>query len=299
MKRYLINFSYIGTRFRGVQKQFNKGVPVFEFETVQSVLDSAFLKIINKPLNTPKIYVASRTDQGVHALHAAAHVDLEFVRPNTTEEIISNLNYYLTKKDFDIRILSLKEVPDEFHARYSAVRKKYLYRFAVVKPESLSIISDKKHCLPWPILEKDRCLFINTLNIDIEKLKEASKLFVGTHNFTTFMHKALQHPDVDPVKNIESIELLPGRTQVDSSEVKHFDFWQLHFTGKSFLYKQVRRMVSILIAVGSGRMNAAEIEFMLTNPHQSSWNGKVCVVPGFGLYLQNIEYNESDLVKKE
>uniref|UniRef100_A0A0A9ZDQ7 tRNA pseudouridine synthase A n=1 Tax=Lygus hesperus TaxID=30085 RepID=A0A0A9ZDQ7_LYGHE len=142
MKRYLIYFSYLGTRFRGSQKQFNKGIPVCPTETVQSLLEFGLSQL--KPINQPVVYPASRTDQGVHALCTAAHVDLVFFNDHSIYSIIKLLNTFFTKHDFDIRVLSVREVPNSFSARHSVLRKKYLYRFAVVNSHALPELPIKR-----------------------------------------------------------------------------------------------------------------------------------------------------------
>lgn len=106
MNRYLIYFSYIGTRFKGVQKQYDKGVPLFKNETIQSLLESALLQLKRKPLNIPVVYPASRTDQGVHALCTAAHVDLEFYNgQKPIYHIIHAMNKFFKVENHDIRYL--------------------------------------------------------------------------------------------------------------------------------------------------------------------------------------------------
>uniref|UniRef100_A0A146M7L6 tRNA pseudouridine synthase n=1 Tax=Lygus hesperus TaxID=30085 RepID=A0A146M7L6_LYGHE len=294
MKRYLIYFSYLGTRFRGSQKQFNKGIPVCPTETVQSLLEFGLSQL--KPINQPVVYPASRTDQGVHALCTAAHVDLVFFNDHSIYSIIKLLNTFFTKHDFDIRVLSVREVPNSFSARHSVLRKKYLYRFAVVNSHALPELPIKKNVLPIPILEKDRCYFVPRSEFDAESAAEAASLFVGSKDFRAFMGRPSHQPnDIRTERSIESCELRKGLPLLSTPESSCFDFYEVACSGKSFLYRQVRRTVGVLIAVGLGRLTLDDVRGMFENPSKDSWNAKAVVVPGHGLYLTSVEYKEEDL----
>uniref|UniRef100_A0A023F0N7 tRNA pseudouridine synthase n=1 Tax=Triatoma infestans TaxID=30076 RepID=A0A023F0N7_TRIIF len=297
MKRYLIYFSYLGTQFRGLQKQYRKGTPIYETETIQSILEIGLKNLKNSPLNEPVIYPASRTDQGVHALCTAAHVDLEFENDVTpVYHIISNLNTFLTKRNYDIRILSARVVPEHFSARYSVVKKRYTYRFAVLKPDVLPDIPNKKHLLPIPIIEKNRCLFTFNPAFDHNLVKDTANIFVGLKDFRSFMSRISSKPDVITERFIESLELKQGQPLIQSNESDYYNFWEISCSGKSFLYKQVRRIVGILLAVGLGRVSPDEVQQMLNNPIDNPWIERAAVVPGYGLYLTSVEYSEEDLL---
>lgn len=304
MNRYLIYFSYIGTRFKGVQKQYDKGVPLFKNETIQSLLESALLQLKRKPLNIPVVYPASRTDQGVHALCTAAHVDLEFYNgQKPIYHIIHAMNKFFKVENHDIRVLNVQLVPDTFSARYSAIRKTYLYRFAVVKPDALPHVPYKSTVFPTPIIEKDRCYFIQNPKFDISLAKEAANLFIGKKDFRAFMGKSL-NPEIVTQRSIEELTLTETSSLLPSTESKYYDFWQVTCRGKSFLYRQVRRTVGVLIAVAQKKISIPEVEAMFENPTKDSWNDKVAVVPPYGLYLQHVDYREEDLlcdveIKKE
>ncbi|KAK9501717.1 hypothetical protein O3M35_012392 [Rhynocoris fuscipes] len=297
MKRFLIYFSYIGTNFRGVQKQFSKGQPIYENETVQSVLEQGLKKLKKKPLNEPFVYPASRTDQGVHALCTAAHVDLEFEKDSVPVNlIISNLNSYFTRNNYDIRILSVRVVPDTFSARYCAVKKRYLYRFAVLKSGVLSDIPKRKLLLPLPIIEKDRCLFIFNPIFDSSLVQKTTSHFIGLKDFKAFMNRSSSNVNIVTERSIESLELNKGNPLITSNESDYYNFWEISCTGKSFLYKQVRRIVGALLAVGQGRLSAEDIKLMVNNPDNNPWSERATVVPGYGLYLTKIDYLEEDLL---
>ncbi|BES92346.1 tRNA pseudouridine synthase [Nesidiocoris tenuis] len=294
MKRYLIYFSYLGTRFRGSQKQFNKGIPVCPTETVQSLLEHGLAQL--RPINQPVVYPASRTDQGVHALCTAAHVDIVFYNDLTIYGIMKSLNSFFHRHDFDIRVLNVREVPNTFSARYSVLRKRYLYRFAVANSLALPELPIKKHVLPIPIMEKDRCYFVPRTGFNEDAASEAAALFVGTKDFRAFMGRPSHQPDdVRTERIVESCELRKGKPLLSTPESSCFHFYEVSCSGKSFLYRQVRRTVGALIAVGLGRLSISDLHQMFENPTNDSWNSRAVVVPGYGLYLASVEYKEEDL----
>lgn len=153
--RYLISFSYDGTKFHGFQRQN-------DVENVQSTLESALNKYFNQPI---VIKGSGRTDAGVHAMHQCAHFD---INGKVTKKDINNLNNILQNK---IHIKDLKKVNDDFHARHSVRSKTYVYK----------INSGK--------CRKDLEGYFYQINkkLDYKNMKKASHIFVGTHNFKNFV----------------------------------------------------------------------------------------------------------------
>lgn len=103
----------------------------------------------------------SRTDAGVHALHSTVHVDLQRYDSSTfdTSTITSKLNRYLYNHGMQIRVLSTIKVPNDFHCRYNAIGRTYMYRFAVAKSSDNSSKHNRDEAFV-PIEEIDRCYFI-------------------------------------------------------------------------------------------------------------------------------------------
>lgn len=126
-------------------------------------------------------------------------------------------------------------------------------------------------------------------------------MFVGLHDFRTFMSVSRQkspsrdHP-MFTLRKIDEINILPGRTLALASNAtlasETYDYWDIQIKAKSFLYKQVRRIVGTLIALGSGRIDEKGIYQMLTIPSKNSWDNRILLAPACGLYLCRVHYRE-------
>ncbi|KAK5645397.1 hypothetical protein RI129_006697 [Pyrocoelia pectoralis] len=299
MRRYLLNVSYLGTPFRGVQRQVGvtESSRPDDFETVQGQIEYALKKL--RSINEPATVLSSRTDAGVHALHNAMHVDLERNgdTPHNPTTISLCLNQYFNRNQIPIRILSTYLVPDSFHSRHNAISRTYLYRLIVIKDDTPPLT---KHL---PVEEYGRSLFISSSEFDFEKLKEASQLFVGHHDFRTFMHKSNKLPDLITRKVMEKCEVYETRPFwsvphawpycVNGNQEDYIGY-NIVLKGNGFLYKQVRRTVASLIAVAKGIVTAKDIKFMLEIPSHQSWNPKIKTVPAHGLYLCEVAYSKED-----
>lgn len=153
--RYLMTFSYDGSKYYGYQKQKDK-------KTVQQNLEENLTKINNE---TTHISSSGRTDRGVHALNQKAHFNL---KKEIDVNILKNsLNKMINK---DIYIKDIIKVEDEFHARYNVLEKEYIYKINIGEYD--------------PIF-KDYIFQLNK-ELNIEEMKKALKIFEGTHNFKTF-----------------------------------------------------------------------------------------------------------------
>ncbi|XP_030375143.1 tRNA pseudouridine synthase-like 1 isoform X2 [Scaptodrosophila lebanonensis] len=166
MYRYLLNISYIGTNFRGIQKTINKlEEPRLDTHTIQGCLELA-LRVF-RPVNDIQTVLSSRTDAGVHALHSTVHVDLQRNdgSPYDTTILTGVLNRTLDKQRLPIRVLSAQRVADSFHCRYHAVGRTYLYRFAVAKNgvADPGKLKNKSYEAFIPVEEIDRCYFMHQI----------------------------------------------------------------------------------------------------------------------------------------
>ncbi|KAF5292630.1 hypothetical protein FQA39_LY13963 [Lamprigera yunnana] len=245
MHRYLLNLSYLGTPFRGVQKQASaKGGRIDDLLTVQGQVEMG-LKML-EPLNEAAVVISSRTDAGVHAIQTTMHTDLQGKKdkPYKPSSITECLNNFFFKNQVPIRILKTYLVPSDFHCRHRAISRTYLYRIIVIKNcKDLRL----QHL---PIEEYSRCLFLNGDEFNVNKAHEAAKLFVGYHDFRTFMHKSSFAP-IHKItrKVIERCEIYestsrwsntyawPFCVSYDEANYKAYD---VVIKGKGFLYKQVR-----------------------------------------------------------
>lgn len=154
---YKMILQYDGTRYNGWQKQGNTD------NTIQGKLETLLSRIAGEPV---EIHGAGRTDAGVHAAgqvaNAKFHTDL------SDEELLQTINHYLPE---DIEVTSLARMPERFHSRLNAVDKTYEYRI---------VIDGRKH-----VFER-KYVYFPEAPLDVEKMKEASKAFIGTYDFRSF-----------------------------------------------------------------------------------------------------------------
>ena len=157
MNYKMILRQYDGTRYNGWQKQGNTD------NTIQGKLETLLSRIAGEPV---EIHGAGRTDAGVHAAgqvaNAKFHTDL------SDEELLQTINHYLPE---DIEVTSLARMPERFHSRLNAVDKTYEYRI---------VIDGRKHAF------ERKYVYFPEAPLDVEKMKEASKAFIGTYDFRSF-----------------------------------------------------------------------------------------------------------------
>ncbi|KAF7273906.1 hypothetical protein GWI33_013407 [Rhynchophorus ferrugineus] len=299
--RYLINFSYIGSPFRGSQRQVTRRIANLDDpSTVQGRLEMGLKRL--RPVNNPIVFMASRTDAGVHALNTTCHVDLQSCNNMIFEpqNITLCLNRYFTKEELPIRVLSTKLVLNDFHCKKSAISRTYLYRVILLKYDE-DITTTLLRFLP--IEEFKRCHFYGAKTIDIDLMRESAKLFEGVHDFRTFKSKSNDEPK-STVKEIERIDIIEKRmtdigisadfswprNALQNVDSNTYTFLDIYFKGKGFLYKQVRRCGAAILAAGTGIVDLKDIRCMLQVPSVNSWNPRIRTLPPHGLYLCNIEY---------
>nr|XP_034973905.1 tRNA pseudouridine synthase-like 1 isoform X1 [Zootoca vivipara] len=224
--RYLLFFQYFGTKYCGV-----KEVPPDQAVLgVQNHLEMAAEKLRH---STPsKFTISSRTDSGVHALCNAAHLDIERSggKPPFAGNILTDtLNHHL--KPEPIRILGARCVPSTFHARFSARSRTYVYR----------VVTGCSHRLELPVFERNRCWATYRGHLNPLAMQEAAAFLLGTHDFSTFRSASTELPKRDPVRTLSRVEVrpVPGFLSEHSKD-SHLRFWEMEFTGPSFLYKQIR-----------------------------------------------------------
>ncbi|XP_075969154.1 tRNA pseudouridine synthase-like 1 [Anticarsia gemmatalis] len=300
--RYLMFFSYIGTPFRSSEKIWLKETKNYaDPESVQGIIEIALQKL--RSLNYPKLTLSSRTDGGVHALNASAHVDLEKYGQNIyhTSHVTYTLNKYFFKTGTSIFVRQCIRVPDHFNARYNALGRTYLYRLAVLK-KGVVLPEDSTIASYIPIEEWKKCHFLRLPDFDIEKFKEGAQHFVGYHDFSSFKKfdklKQYKHNR----REIKSITIRPGKpvvTSYSSTQDSVFDYWDIEIRGRAFVHNQIRRMIGALNSVAIGKLPPEEIKVMLQVPSKHSWHTFIQAGPPDGLYLCNVEYNPKDLVYKE
>ena len=247
MPRYALKIEYDGTPFVGWQRQAN-GVGV------QQVLEEAIEKLTGQC--DVRIQGAGRTDTGVHARGQVAHVELDKNWP--AHKLRAGLNFHLRPQP--VVVLAAARVDDEFHARFSATRRHYLYRI-LNRPAP-------------PALERDRVWHV-PVTLDAGVMHEAAQALVGRHDFTTF--RASQCQAESPVKTLDAINV----ERVGE---------EIHITcsARSFLHNQVRSMAGSLKLVGEGKWTAGDLRTALEARDRAACGP---VAPPEGLYLVRVDYD--------
>lgn len=243
--RILITIEYFGKNYAGWQRQKNA-------LAVQQVLEEKLSLILQSNI----ILVASgRTDKGVHALGQKAHFDYDGFFP--VEKIAYSVNTTLPD---DIRVLDAINVPDDFHAQYSAKKKTYLYKAYVSRT-----LRPNKNLFSTQIPYKD---------VDFEKMQIACKDLIGTHDFAAFAATGSHITN-----NV--------RTVFDATLKRDGEDIEFEITGNGFLYNMVRIAIGTLAWIGIGKLPVTAIKEMLETGDRTK-GGKT--LGPQGLYLKSVEY---------
>ncbi|XP_072238619.1 tRNA pseudouridine synthase-like 1 isoform X2 [Leuresthes tenuis] len=130
--------------------------------------------------------------------------------------------------------------------------------------------------------------------LDVETMREAAALLAGTHDFSSFRAMNSEMAFKNPVKTMDVISIQPGSSFAQPYFHREIPFWELTFTSRSFLYKQVRRMTGALVAVGQGVLSVSQLREVL-EARDSRAYPQGLVAPAHGLFLTRVDYRESDL----
>lgn len=245
MPRYRLLVEYDGRPYRGYQAQR-------ELPSVQASIERAVKAFCGETL---RLQAAGRTDTGVHAIGQVLHVDLE--KDWKPAVVRDALNAHLVPEP--ISILAVDVPGGDWHARFSARERRYLYR----------ILNRKSP----PALEQGRVWHVKK-PLDATAMHEAAQALVGKHDFTTF--RDVQCQAKSPVKTLDI-----AAVRRDGDHVL------LEFASRSFLHRQVRSMTGALAEVGAGRWSAADLTAAL-----EARDRRACgpVAPAEGLYLVGVGY---------
>lgn len=246
MPRYKLTIEYDGAPFVGWQRQDNG-------PSVQAAIEEAVMAICGEHR---VLHGAGRTDAGVHATGQVAHLDLP--NPIAPEKLPLAINFHV--KPLPIAVLRAETVGEDFHARFSATGRRYLYRI-VNRPARLA-------------LDRGRAWFVPQ-RLDDQAMHEAAQALVGTHDFTSFRASYCQAKS--PVRVLHRLEV---RRQGDVIEVTA--------DGVSFLHHQVRNMVGTLRLVGEGKWNAQDVARALAARDRKAGGP---TAPPEGLYLTEVRYD--------
>jgi len=246
MPRYRITIEYDGRNFVGWQAQDN-GV------SVQQALEQA-IKVFSG--ETQHVFAAGRTDAGVHALAQVAHFDLEQDYPDY--KVMDALNGLV--RPHMIAVLSIKRVDEEFHARFSATGRSYIYRI-VNRRAPLTVDQGLAWWVPVPL--------------DSGAMHEAAPVLIGKHDFTTF--RSVNCQAKSPVKTLDRLSV-----QRDGDHIR------IDVSARSFLRIEVRILVGRLGLVGGGKWDAENVKSALEACDRCQ-GGETA--PSQGLYLSAVRYS--------
>jgi tRNA pseudouridine38-40 synthase len=249
MPRYKLVVEYDGTPFTGWQRQING-------RSVQQAVEEAIERFAGHPA---RVHCAGRTDAGVHATHQVIHVDLQV--PWRTDTIRDAGNAHLRREP--VAVLSAQEVPATFHARLSAVQRRYLYRI-LNRRAPAALDGNRVWHVPWALDERT--------------MHAAAQVLVGRHDFTTF--RAAECQANSPVRTLDRLDV----TRV-GEEVR------IHAQARSFLHHQVRSMVGTLAKAGAGRWSVEDVGQALDARDRSRCGP---MAPPGGLYLVGVAYPSAD-----
>jgi tRNA pseudouridine38-40 synthase len=226
IRRIALGVSYLGCAYKGWQSQPGGG-------TVQDALEAALSKFATKRI---KVLCAGRTDAGVHGINQVVHLDTDIDRGPFSW--VRGTNAYLPK---DIAVQWAAEVPAHFHARNSALGRRYTYVLleAAVRPA----------------LETGRAGWVFR-PLDLDAMLAAAEHLIGEHDFSSFRSSMCQSPT--PVKALREI----GIRRCGPSHA-HTAYWRFDFEGKAFLHHMIRNIMGCLITVGTGVQSPAWVKFVL------------------------------------
>lgn len=254
-RNIMLTLSYDGSGYAGWQRlKAQEGK-----KSIQAVLEDAFSVALQEEII---VTGSGRTDKGVHAMGQAANFYCHC--PLKAEEIRKVISDHLPE---DIRIISLMEVPIDFHSRKSAVSKTYEYRFEISETPSVFYRKYAYHLEKMP---------------DLTAMKAAADILLGTHDFRSFSSE--KREDYNTVRRLDEIRF---ETVTLKQGFRSIQQLQLKITGNGFLYNMVRIIAGTLLEVGQGKRNALEIKDVIHSKKREEAGVKL---PPEGLYLEEVRF---------
>lgn len=245
MTRWRLTIEFDGGPFMGWQRQDHG-------PSVQQTLEEALERMTGE---RAAFTAAGRTDAGVHALGMPAHVDV--AKALTAHRLREGLNALVRPQP--ISVLDVEEVADDWHARFSCIGRRYIYR----------ILNRRAP----PALDRGRVWHIPVL-LDAEAIAEGAKLLIGKHDFTTF--RSVQCQSDSPVKTLDRLEVSRVGEEI-----------HVEAAARSFLHHQVRSMVGCLALVGRGQWAPEDVGKALEARDRSALGLNA---PPHGLYFAGATY---------
>jgi tRNA pseudouridine38-40 synthase len=244
--RYKLSLEYDGGPFSGWQR-------LGEGPSVQSAIEDAVERLTG---SHSEVTGSGRTDSGVHAMGQVAHVDIDKHFPSP-QRLADGLNAHL--RPHPISVLSAEEAAPDFHARFDAVRRVYLY--SILNRRAPAAVSAGKI---WRVARR----------LDADAMHAAAQRLIGQHDFTTFRDSKCQAKS--PIKTLDRCDV-----------VREGETVQVWCEARSFLHRQVRSMVGTLVEVGLGKMSADAVAAALAAKDRVHCGP---VAPADGLYLMRVDY---------
>lgn len=244
--RYKVIIEYDGGGFVGWQRQDN-GL------SIQGCLENAIYRLSKQ---TVKVFGAGRTDAGVHAFGQTAHFDMKNAKLSLLV-IQKAINHFL--KPQKISVLAIEEVTKDFHARFSAKRKTYLYKI-INRTTPLTISTG----YAWLIKEK----------LNLGAMNAAAQILVGSHDFSSFRSVACQAKS--SIRTIEMINVINNQGVIE-----------VYIEARSFLHNQVRIILGCLRKIGNGSWDEKKLKDVLEAKNRCM---AAETAPASGLYLLDIQY---------
>lgn len=245
--RFKLTLEYDGGPFSGWQRVANG-------PSVQRALEDAVEKLTGV---RAEIVGAGRTDAGVHARGQVAHVDIG--KSFEPARLCDGLNAHL--RPHPISVLAAEETTPDFHARFDATKRSYLYRI-INRRAPLAL--ERGHA--WRVPRA----------LDAAAMHAAAQALVGKHDFTTFRDTHCQANS--PVKTLDVAGVFRSGDRVDCV-----------FEARSFLHRQVRSMVGTLVEIGLGKMSVGDVADVLAAKDRARCGP---VAPADGLYLMRVDYSK-------
>ena len=245
--RYKLTIEYDGTDILGWQRQLDG-------PSVQEYLETVLEKLSGQH---SEIAAAGRTDAGVHALAQVAHMDFDTSMEDW--KIREAFNANLRELGAKVSVVSVEAVAQDFHARFSAKGRGYIYR--IFNRRSASVLLENR--VWWVPVE-----------LDIEKMRQGAQYLLGHHDFTSFRAAACQAKS--PIKTLDRLDI-----------EKHGDEIIFTVEARSFLHHQVRNMVGTLKMVGDGHLKPQDVKTILEAKSRSAAG---VTAPACGLYLSKVVY---------
>jgi tRNA pseudouridine38-40 synthase len=245
--RMALAIEYEGTHYHGWQRQDT-------LPTIQTHLEIALTKIANHPL---ELVGAGRTDRGVHAVAQVAHFDTDAQRSESAWT--SGANAYLPD---DIRVCWVRQVADEFHARYTAIARRYQY-IIFNHPIRPAIFRNQVSWYPWKF-DNDRMLL-------------AANYLIGEHDFSAY--RGIDCQAKSPVRNVHYLKI-----------TRQHQLLIIDIKANAFLHHMVRNIVGVLLAIGTGKCEPEWAGEVLKTKTRTMAG---VTAPASGLYLWEVDYPQS------